>query len=141
MVKSFADIPAEVRRRVDAGERVVLILLDALGLEFLERHRDQRTGDSTRPGCVAAKLPVVCRITRAGVSRRRLICPREGRVSYRLAGGSALVVEQKSADHGGGLLQPYLGRGLLSGETLHGCLLLHPHPAFVLPLPILAGDR
>jgi hypothetical protein len=40
VVKSFADIPAEVRRRVDSGERVVLILLDAFGLEFLERHRD-----------------------------------------------------------------------------------------------------
>jgi len=39
-VESFADIPAEVQRRVDAGERVVLILLDAFGLEFLERHRD-----------------------------------------------------------------------------------------------------
>ena len=39
-VKNFADIPAEVRRRVDAGERVILILLDAFGLEFLERHRD-----------------------------------------------------------------------------------------------------
>jgi hypothetical protein len=39
-VKSFADIPVEVRRRVDAGERVILILLDAFGLEFLERHRD-----------------------------------------------------------------------------------------------------
>lgn len=40
VVKSFAEIPAEVRRRVAAGERVVLILLDAFGLEFLERHRD-----------------------------------------------------------------------------------------------------
>ncbi len=40
MVRSFADIPSEVRRRVDAGERVILILLDAFGLEFLERHRD-----------------------------------------------------------------------------------------------------
>jgi Type I phosphodiesterase / nucleotide pyrophosphatase len=40
VVKNFADIPAEVRRRVDAGERVILILLDAFGLEFLERHRD-----------------------------------------------------------------------------------------------------
>ena len=39
-MKSFADIPAEVQRRVDAGERVILILLDAFGLEFLERHRD-----------------------------------------------------------------------------------------------------
>jgi hypothetical protein len=40
VVESFADIPAEVRRRVDADERVILILLDAFGLEFLERHRD-----------------------------------------------------------------------------------------------------
>jgi len=40
VVKSFADIPAEVQRRVDAGERVILILLDAFGLEFLERNRD-----------------------------------------------------------------------------------------------------
>jgi hypothetical protein len=40
LVNNFADIPAEIRRRVDAGERVILILLDAFGLEFLERHRD-----------------------------------------------------------------------------------------------------
>jgi hypothetical protein len=40
VVKSFAEIPAEVRRRVNGGERVVLILLDAFGLGFLERHRD-----------------------------------------------------------------------------------------------------
>ena len=40
VVKSFAEIPAEIRRRVASGERVVLILLDAFGLEFLERHRD-----------------------------------------------------------------------------------------------------
>ncbi len=37
---SFADIPDEVRRRVAAGERVALILLDALGLRFLHRHDD-----------------------------------------------------------------------------------------------------
>lgn len=41
-LKSFSDIPAEVRRRLAAGERVLLILLDALGLEFLERHRGHR---------------------------------------------------------------------------------------------------
>jgi hypothetical protein len=40
VVMSFADIPGEVRRRVGAGERVILILLDAFGLEFLGRHRD-----------------------------------------------------------------------------------------------------
>ncbi len=37
---SFADIPDEVRRRVAAGERVALLLLDALGLRFLHRHDD-----------------------------------------------------------------------------------------------------
>jgi hypothetical protein len=37
---SFADIPDEVRRRVAGGERVALILLDALGLRFLHRHDD-----------------------------------------------------------------------------------------------------
>jgi hypothetical protein len=31
---SFADIPDEVRRRVAEGERVALLLLDALGLRF-----------------------------------------------------------------------------------------------------------
>jgi hypothetical protein len=35
---SFADIPGEVERRLLAGERVVLVLLDAFGLRFLERH-------------------------------------------------------------------------------------------------------
>ncbi|WP_354699332.1 hypothetical protein DSM112329_05045 [Paraconexibacter sp. AEG42_29] len=39
-MESFAEIPSEVERRVRAGERVVLILLDALGLAFLERHDD-----------------------------------------------------------------------------------------------------
>lgn len=37
---NFADIPHEVSRRVQAGERVLLILLDAFGLEFLQRHHD-----------------------------------------------------------------------------------------------------
>ncbi len=37
---SFADIPGEVRRRVAGGERVALLLLDALGLRFLHRHDD-----------------------------------------------------------------------------------------------------
>lgn len=39
-MRSFADIPAEVERRLVAGERVVLVLLDAFGLRFLERHDD-----------------------------------------------------------------------------------------------------
>ncbi len=39
-VRTFADIPTEIRRRVGAGERVALIFLDAFGLEFLDRHRD-----------------------------------------------------------------------------------------------------
>src|SRR5436305_12437187 len=39
-MRSFADIPADVQRRLLAGERVVLVLLDAFGLRFLERHED-----------------------------------------------------------------------------------------------------
>ncbi|HLJ03278.1 MAG TPA: alkaline phosphatase family protein [Solirubrobacteraceae bacterium] len=39
-VQTFADIPAEIKRRIEGGERVLLVLLDAFGLEFLERHRD-----------------------------------------------------------------------------------------------------
>jgi hypothetical protein len=39
-VKTFSDIPAEIQRRVDGGERVLLLLLDAFGLEFLDRHRE-----------------------------------------------------------------------------------------------------
>jgi hypothetical protein len=35
---SFAVIPAEIRRRVAAGERVALIMLDGLGAELLARH-------------------------------------------------------------------------------------------------------
>jgi hypothetical protein len=37
---SFAEIPHEVRRRVAAGERVAVLLLDAFGLRFLHRHDD-----------------------------------------------------------------------------------------------------
>lgn len=39
-MRSFADIPAEIERRLDVGERVALVLLDAFGLRFLERHAD-----------------------------------------------------------------------------------------------------
>lgn len=40
MLRSFADIPIEIRRRMAAGERVALLLLDALGLQLLHRHDD-----------------------------------------------------------------------------------------------------
>lgn len=36
-IDSFTDIPPEIARRVGAGERVLLVLLDAFGLTFLER--------------------------------------------------------------------------------------------------------
>jgi hypothetical protein len=39
-LNSCADIPDEIRRRLDAGERVALILLDAFGRAFLHRHDD-----------------------------------------------------------------------------------------------------
>jgi predicted AlkP superfamily pyrophosphatase or phosphodiesterase len=37
-MNSFAIIPTEIRRRVAAGERVALIMLDGLGAELLARH-------------------------------------------------------------------------------------------------------
>jgi Type I phosphodiesterase / nucleotide pyrophosphatase len=40
MLRTFADIPDEVRRRIDAGERLALIVLDAFGLGFLRQHAD-----------------------------------------------------------------------------------------------------
>jgi predicted AlkP superfamily pyrophosphatase or phosphodiesterase len=39
-VRSFAEIPGEIIRRTAAGERVALVLLDALGLELLTREQD-----------------------------------------------------------------------------------------------------
>jgi Type I phosphodiesterase / nucleotide pyrophosphatase len=35
---SFADLPSIVERRVAAGERVLVVLLDAFGMRFVERH-------------------------------------------------------------------------------------------------------
>jgi hypothetical protein len=39
MLATFADIPAEIRRRIDGGRSVVLVLLDGFGRGFLDRHR------------------------------------------------------------------------------------------------------
>ena len=39
-MRTFADITGEVQRRLAVGERVALVLLDAFGLRFLERHED-----------------------------------------------------------------------------------------------------
>ena len=39
-MRSFAEIPQEIIRRTAAGERVALVLLDALGLELLTREQD-----------------------------------------------------------------------------------------------------
>jgi hypothetical protein len=39
-VRTFADIPAAIERRLLAGERIALVLLDAFGMRFLERHDD-----------------------------------------------------------------------------------------------------
>jgi hypothetical protein len=40
MLDTFTDIPDEVRRRIDSGDRLALILLDAFGRGFLRRHAD-----------------------------------------------------------------------------------------------------
>ena len=39
-MKSFADLPSDIARRVGSGERVVCVLLDAFGMRFLERYGD-----------------------------------------------------------------------------------------------------
>lgn len=39
-MRTFADLPSELARRVAAGERVVCVLLDAFGMRFLERYGD-----------------------------------------------------------------------------------------------------
>jgi hypothetical protein len=41
-VRSFAEVPGEIGRRTAAGERIALVLLDALGLELLTRERDHQ---------------------------------------------------------------------------------------------------
>ena len=56
-VQNFAEIPAEVRRRVDGDERVALIFLDAFGLEFLERHRDHPLIERLEVTPVSAQFP------------------------------------------------------------------------------------
>src|SRR5256885_779226 len=56
-VRSFADTPAEVRRRVDGDERVALIFLDGFGLEFLERHRDRPLIERLEVAPVSAQFP------------------------------------------------------------------------------------
>jgi hypothetical protein len=48
MLRTFADIPDEVRRRIDAGERVVVIVIDAFGLVFLRRHNARLRSRSRR---------------------------------------------------------------------------------------------
>jgi len=56
-VQNFADIPVEVRRRVEGDERVALVFLDAFGLEFLERHRDHPLIERLEVTPVSAQFP------------------------------------------------------------------------------------
>jgi hypothetical protein len=56
-VRSFAEIPADIARRVAAGDRVVLILLDALGLELLSRERDHPLLDRLQIEPVESQFP------------------------------------------------------------------------------------
>jgi hypothetical protein len=57
VLRSFVDIPAEIRRRLAAGERVALILLDALGREFLHRHDDHPLVRRLRITPLASQFP------------------------------------------------------------------------------------
>ena len=57
-MESFADIPSEVEQRVRAGERVLLVLVDAFGMAFVERHGEHpllRSLDAVTP--IASQFP------------------------------------------------------------------------------------
>jgi hypothetical protein len=57
VIDSFADIPGEIRARIAAGERVLLIVLDAFGLSFLERHRAHPLVDRLQVTPLRAQFP------------------------------------------------------------------------------------
>ncbi len=55
--RSFADIPELIETRLTAGERVLLIVLDAFGRHFLDRHRDHPLIDELRITPLRAQFP------------------------------------------------------------------------------------
>jgi hypothetical protein len=56
-MRNFAEIPDLVRQRVGAGERVLLILLDAFGLQFLQRNRDHPLVQRLRVSELRSQFP------------------------------------------------------------------------------------
>jgi hypothetical protein len=54
---SFADIPRLIRTRLQDGERVLLIVLDAFGRHLLERHRDHPLIERLRIEPLRAQFP------------------------------------------------------------------------------------
>lgn len=56
-MQSFAEIPGEIARRVGAGERIALVLLDALGLEALMRERDHPLFDRLEIEPIESQFP------------------------------------------------------------------------------------
>ena len=54
---SFAEIPRLIRTRLQEGERVLLIVLDAFGRHFLERHRDHPLIEHLRIEPLRAQFP------------------------------------------------------------------------------------
>ena len=91
---SFAEIPRLIRTRLQEGERVLLIVLDAFGRHFLERHRDHPLIEHLRIEPLRAQFPTTTTaemttlffdqpVERHGLyewnilepSLRRIICP------------------------------------------------------------------
>ena len=91
---SFAEIPRLIRTRLQDGERVLLIVLDAFGRHFLERHRDHPLIEHLRIEPLRAQFPTTTTaemttlffdqpVERHGLyewnilepSLRRIICP------------------------------------------------------------------
>ncbi|HEY2594466.1 MAG TPA: alkaline phosphatase family protein, partial [Chloroflexota bacterium] len=139
---SFADIPGEVRRRVAGGERVALILLDALGLRFLHRHDDhpllprlQITPlHSQFPSTTTAHVTTIhsgLPVHEHGLYEWNVLEPELGTIICPLR---FTLAESRVLDELEGRLDPAI---LLPGPTLYQSL---DAPAFVLQPRAIAGS-
>ena len=139
---SFADIPDEVRRRVAGGERVALLLLDALGLRFLHRHDDHPLLERLRitplrtqfPSTTTAHVTTIhsgLAVEDHGLYEWNVLEPDLGRIICPLR---FTLAESKISDELEGRLDP---AALLPGPTLYQSL---DAPCFVLQPTAIAGS-
>jgi hypothetical protein len=126
-MRSFAEIPGEIARRVAAGERIVLILLDALGLELLERERDHPLHErlaidpieSQFPSTTSAHVTTIhsgLPVTEHGIYEWRVFEPSLGEVIV------PLRFRRDASERDADLVGRLDPRALLPGPTLYESL-------------------